>query len=178
MTGAKALPQMTIRAERNSDFDAIHALVETAFQTARVADGDEQEFVRKLRCSDAYLPELALVAENAGELIGHVMLTRTWVVGDLQRVEALLLAPLAVKLEYRNRKIGAALVEQALSLAAAKGYSAVFLIGDPAYYQRFGFRPTAEYGIGHTHDIPDQYVMTLELRADALAGVSGTVDIV
>ena len=63
---------MTIRQAKPEDFDAIYSLVKTAFQTAKVSDGDEQDFVLKLR-KGHYIPELELVAEEDGVLIGHIM---------------------------------------------------------------------------------------------------------
>lgn len=66
-----------IREERPADFPALYELVRLAFQTAPVSNGDEQNFVNRLRASDHYLPELALVAEAEGQLLGYIMLTRT-----------------------------------------------------------------------------------------------------
>lgn len=169
---------MLIRPERSGDFQTIHTLVESAFQTAEVSDGDEQDYVEQLRRGPAYIPELALVAERSGELIGHIMLTRTCVVDEPRRIAALLLSPLAVLFEHRCQRVGSALVEEALRRAAAMGHTAVFLVGDPAYYGRFGFRPSADYGIRHSGRIAESYVMALELSDGALAEMRGTIDIV
>lgn len=54
---------MTIRPERPAEFAALYDFIKTAFSTARVADGDEQEFTDRLRAGEGYIPELALVAE-------------------------------------------------------------------------------------------------------------------
>lgn len=166
---------MIIRREREDEFDQIHELVQVAFQTARVSNGKEQDFVRQLRAGGNYLPELALVAEEDDKLIGHIMLTKTCIHGDGKDNEALLLAPISVALEYRNRGVGTALINESFRLARAMGFGPVFLVGDPAYYRRFGFRPTVDFGIRDTHSIPDEYVMVCELKKNALAGISGTV---
>ena len=55
------------------------------------------------------------------------------------------------------------------------GYKVVFLVGDPAYYHRFGFQPTVNFGIKDIHDIPHEYVMVCELVENALDGISGTI---
>ena len=55
------------------------------------------------------------------------------------------------------------------------GYTSVLLVGDPAYYHRFGFGAAADFGIKHAHDIPDENVMACELVPGALDGVSGTM---
>jgi predicted N-acetyltransferase YhbS len=77
-----------------------------------VADGNEQDYVSKLRASDNYIPKLALVAEEKAKLVGHIMLTKTYVAASGSKVEALLLAPLSVASEHRKRGIGSKLVDQ------------------------------------------------------------------
>lgn len=169
---------MLIRQETEQDFTAIYDLVKAAFQTARVSDGDEQDFVVQLRSGSSYIPELALVMEQDGRLIGHIMLTKTYVQGASGSFEALLLAPIAIALEHREKSNGSKLIAESFQRAKTMGYTAVFLVGDPAFYERFGFRPTVSFGIQYTLPIPEQNVMACELTPNALNGVSGTVDIV
>lgn len=166
-----------IRQETEKDCDEVYRLIKTAFETAKVKDGDEQDFAVGLRNSINYIPELALVAERRGKLIGHIMLTKTYVQKtDGGKYEGLLLAPVSVLLEHRDQGVGSALIYESFRLAIEMGYEAVFLCGDPAYYHRFGFRPTADFGIKNTHGFPDENVMVYELKADALKGVTGVAD--
>lgn len=116
---------VVIRPEKAADFPEIYTLVKEAFATARVSDGTEQDFVTRLRSGRNYIPELALVMEKDGVLIGQVMLTRLAIKSD-KAVKALLLAPLCVALPERNRGYGQALIAEALKRAAAFGYQAVF----------------------------------------------------
>jgi len=155
----------------------IHDLVKVAFQTAQVSNGDEQNFVDKLRASSGYIPELALVAEQDGQIIGHVMLTKTWVRSADSKREVLLLAPLAVALQHRCRGVGSKLVLESFQLAKNLGYNAVLVVGNPVYYSRFGFTPSVSFGIVHDPPIPDPYVMACELVPQALVGVCGTVSL-
>lgn len=166
---------MNIRPEQERDFKDIYELVKKAFESAKVSNGDEQNFVDRLRAGSAYVPELALVAEENGRLIGHIMLTE-WPLwqGDESRT-MLLLAPLAVALEKRGAGIGAALVSEALNRARSKWYEAVFLVGDPAYYSRFGFKSVSEFEIRPSLDIPLQYVQVFELIPGALGDQAGAV---
>ncbi len=166
---------MIIRREAPQDYARIYDLVKVAFQTAQVTNGKEQDFVEQLRSSRDYIPELALVAEQDGELIGHIMLTRTYITRRDDKVEALFLGPISVVLERRNQGIGSALMNESLRLAKAMGYQSVFLVGDPAYYHRFGFQPTAKFGIKELEPIPDEYVMVCQLDDNALAGITGTI---
>ena len=105
----------TVRQEREAEFPAIYELIRTAFATAEVSDGDEQDFANRLRIHGNYIPELALVAECQGKLIGHIMLTRTVVTqDDGTPYEALMIAPLSVVLDYRNQGVGSALLKVGL----------------------------------------------------------------
>ncbi len=166
---------MIIRQEKPQDYSRIYDLVKVAFQTAKVTNGKEQDFVEQLRNRRDYIPELALVAEQDGTLVGHIMLTRTYITGKDDKVEALFLGPLSVALEHRNQGIGSALMNESLRLAKALGYKSVFLVGDPAYYHRFGFQPTVNFGIKEEEPIPDEYVMVCLLVDNALDGITGTV---
>jgi len=167
---------MIIRRETEDDFDRIYDLVKVAFQTAKVSNGKEQDFANELRNSGNYIPELALVAEEDGKLIGHIMLTKTYITTDDGKFEALLMAPISVLLEHRNRGVGSELINESFRLAKELGYTVVVLVGDPAYYHRFGFRPAVTFGIKHTPEIPDENVMACELVPDALNGFSGKID--
>lgn len=172
---------MIIRSENKNDYSTIYELVKTAFETAKVKDGDEQDFVNRLRSSEKFIPELALVAEEDNKIIGHIMFTKTWVENETGRFEALLLAPLSVLLEHRSQGVGSCLVNTGFQIARDMGYKAVFLAGDPAYYHRFGFSATISYGIKACMDIPEELnenIMVCELVPGALARVTGLVDLI
>jgi len=166
---------ITIRQETEKDFDQIYDLVRTAFLTARVSNGKEQDFVIQLRNGTNYIPELALVAEENGNIIGHIMLTKTFITDHDKKYEELLLAPISVMPAYQSRGIGSMLIKESFKIALDRGYKAIFLAGNPAYYQRFGFKPTVEFNIKDLHGIPDENVMVCEIVKDALNGISGTV---
>lgn len=88
------------------------------------------------------------MAELDGQLIGHVMFTKTYVAQpDGSKYDTLMVAPLSVLLEYRNAGIGSALMKEGFRIAEASGYGAAFLLGDPNYYQRFGYKLSHLYGI-------------------------------
>lgn len=164
-----------IRHARQADYPTIYELIETAFRTAEHRDGTEQDFAANLRAGTNYIPELELVAEIDSQLIGHIMLTKTYVVlPDGGRYDTLLLAPLSVLREYRNAGVGSALVRAELRIARTMGYRTVFLVGEPDYYRRFGFELSHLYGISHEF-LPAEYVQTVELVPGALAGITGRI---
>lgn len=165
-----------IRQTTKEDHSTVYNLIKTAFETAEHKDGDEQDFAVNLRNSENYIPELDLVAECDGQLIGHIMFTKTDVTKpDGRKYATLLVAPLSVLLEYRNIGAGAALMKEGLRMAATMGYGAAFLIGDPDYYQRFGYKLSHLYGINH-ESLPAEYVMAKEMVSGALDGITGMIN--
>jgi len=166
---------MLIRPERPSDFAAIHDLVKTAFATAKVSSGDEQGFLDRLRAGDDYIAELAMVAEDQTGLIGQIALTRTSIATATGPHPLLLLGPICVVLERRRSGLGSRLIGEALDRARQLGHSAVILVGNPAFYGRFGFKPAIAFGVANANGIPDQYVMALELAPGGLANAAGSI---
>lgn len=98
---------MNIRQRTPADDAAIYDVVKRAFAGMELASGDEQNLVGRLRKTGGYVPELDLVAEDGGRIAGHVMLTKV----EIAETQQLILAPLAVAPECRNRGIGGALIK-------------------------------------------------------------------
>jgi len=167
---------INIRPEKETEYPEIYNLIQTAFETAKVKDGDEQDFANGLRAGEGYIPELALVAEIDGKLAGHIMLTKTYVETPVGKSEFLLLAPISVLMEHRDKGVGAALIKKSFEVARSMGYKAVFLCGDPEYYHRFGFKAASHFGIKPKGNIPEQYVMVFELEPWALDAITGVVE--
>ncbi len=166
---------MHIRTALKSDYESIYHLVKTAFKTARVSDGTEQDFVLRLRDSAAFLPELEFVAVENGILIGHILLTRQPVFLDRGKLSAVLVAPLCVALPYRNQNVGGRLMCHAGEQAVKAGFTASFLVGNPDYYGRFGYRRVGSFGIQNQSGIPDDFVLGCELVPGTFNGVSGVL---
>ena len=137
-----------IRPERPEDVSAIAAIVEAAFGSAV-----ERDLVEAIRGDRCYRPELALVAEDGGEIVGHVMVNHCEL-HDGDTVHRIgMLSPLAVTPSRQRDGIGSALVHEVLSRAAAAGDPLVILEGSPTYYSRFGFVDARTLGI--TIHLPD-----------------------
>ena len=123
---------LIIREAIEADRAAIGALVERAFGQA-----SEAELVAALvRDGDAVLE---LVAEEDGQLAGHVLFSRLDVDRDGDHFAAVALAPVAVEPASQKRGIGSALIEEGHRLLNARGESLSVVLGDPAYYGRFGY---------------------------------------
>lgn len=150
-----------IRQEREDDFQQIRDLVKAAFSQADHTDGDEHNLIDRLRADCDYVPELALVYETDGEIIGHIMFSRV----KIGNADAIALAPLAVRPDYWNNGIGTALINAAHQRARYMGYACSVVLGSPAYYKRSGYRPASHYGIIAPFDIPDEFYMVLPFVA-------------
>jgi putative acetyltransferase len=135
-----------IRREAAADSGVIHAITAAAF-TRPGEPGQvppEATLVDELRASPAWLPALSLVAITAAEEVaGHVVCTR----GYVGRAPVLALGPLTVRPDSQRRGVGSALMHAVLGAADALGEPVVALLGNPAYYSRFGFRLSSEYQI-------------------------------
>lgn len=169
--------EFCIRPETERDFAEVYLLVKSAFQTASVSDGDEQDYVTALRNSKKYIPGLSFVMLRVNEMIGHIMLTETVITRPDGPAVALLLSPVCIKHKYRNKGAGSWLITQSMLQAKVKGYEAVFLVGDPAYYNRLGFKEAKIYGIQNTLNIPEQYVLCIELNKGFLGTSGGTISV-
>lgn len=150
---------MRIRSERATDAGTIGSLITDAFRTAAHADGTEADIVAKLRATGGLA--LSLVAEAGGEIVGHVAASDASVGGETGWS---VIGPLAVLEAYRRRGIGAGLMEEAIARLDARPAQGIVLVGDPAYYGRFGFRAAADIV---WPGIPPQYVLALPLASTA-----------
>jgi putative acetyltransferase len=133
---------LTIRAERPDDHDAIAAVVAAAFGSPV-----EARLVERIRASASYRAPLALVADLDGEVVGHVMVSDADLHTQVGVRRLAMLSPLAVAPDHHNQGIGGELVRTACRLAGEAGDIVVVLEGSPTYYGRFGFEPSATYGI-------------------------------
>ncbi len=137
---------MLIRRETSSDVDSVRAVIAAAFARADQSGvvSAELALVDELRASESWIPGLSLVAvEPQGAVIGHVLCTR----GYLGSAPALALAPLCVRPDQQRRGVGEALMHAMLGAADALDEPLVALLGDPGYYQRFGFSLAQNFDI-------------------------------
>ncbi|MDX1440705.1 MAG: N-acetyltransferase [Rubricoccaceae bacterium] len=158
---------MIIRDEAHEDFATIRAINESAFDTSSEAD-----LVDLLRLKAD--PIVSLLAEKNNEVVGHIMFSPV-TLDHWPNLKLMGLAPMAVIPEYQRTGVGSALVQKGLDKCRHLGIGAVFVLGHPEYYPRFGFLPSSTFGIDCEYDVPAELFMAQELADGYLGSVSGTI---
>lgn len=164
-----------IRAERPSDAAIISTIVASAYEAVPYSDHREHAMIELLRGSDAYVPELSLLAEVGGQVVGHILLTRATIEAGDTAATTLALAPLSIVPTFQRRGIGSRLVRAAHARATDLGFDSILLVGMSGYYQRFGYQPLKHYPIELPFDAPAENCLILPLRLGALDRVNGIV---
>ncbi len=155
-------PTLAFRPAGPNDAVLIGRLVHEAFERA-----DETRLVGKLRTSDDFA--LELVATDGANILGHVQFTHARLVDSKEALSIVILAPLSVRPDMQRKGIGSALVEAALERLRHDRIDMVVVLGDPAYYTRFGF--SAALGEKFDTPWPGPEFMAMELRDGAAASL-------
>lgn len=141
------IPGLVVRQAEEGDADAIRGLLDAAFET----DG-ESRLVERLRNDGDRV--LELVASRDGEIVGEVFFSRLRVLGGDGHFDALALGPLAVSPSRQRAGIGRALIESAHETLAQRGETLSVVLGEPAYYGRFGYTHARAAGFESKYQSP------------------------
>lgn len=165
---------LEIRQEQVEDYEFTESVVKLAFADAEYSDNNEHNLVSRIRKSNVFVPELSLVAtdKDTSKILGHILLSKI----KIGEAESLALAPVSVLPEYQSKGVGRLLITEALKEAKELGYNSVVVLGHPDYYPKFGFKKASSWGIKAPFEVPDEAFMAIELRDNALDGVSGVVE--
>ena len=144
---------IVVRSEEAEDIDQVRLINYRAFD-----GGPEASMVDALRanCGDA----MSLVAEEEGQVIGHILFTPVAIEGRARTVIGMGLAPMAVLPERQRSGIGSALVRKGLELLRDDGCPFVIVLEHPEYYPKFGFDRASSHGLRcQWDDVPDEAFM-------------------
>lgn len=137
-----------VRVETSEDYASVGEVVRHAFGQEEIV-----ELVDRIRQSENFVPELSLVAEANGKVVGHVLLSHVNLNDKGTSHSILTLSPVSVSPEVQGQGIGGALIKAAINKADQLGEPLIVLEGDSRYYPRFGFQPSKRFGI--TIHLPD-----------------------
>lgn len=158
---------IAIRPESPADHERVGEIQRLAFGERLQAD-----LVAALRARA--MPQLSLVASVEDELVGHVFFSPVSFDAIPDAPTAMQLSPVGVAPRFQGQGVGSALIRSGLSECAARGWPVVFLVGNPAYYGRFGFRMARPLGLTHP-GAHGAFLQVVALRPNALAGLHGDV---
>ncbi|MCZ4370743.1 N-acetyltransferase [Vibrio plantisponsor] len=159
---------MLIRTEAPADILVVDQLLKSVFDTEA-----EANLVMALRENGNRT--LSLVAcEDDGEVVGFAMFSPVSLAGEHLNWQGL--APLAVKAEYRKQGIGAELVNEGLASLGELGYPACVVLGNPDYYQRFGFKPANQFGFTCQWEVPANAFQIVALWENELDNRQGLIE--
>lgn len=156
--------RVDIRLEEDGDIQAIHEVEFRAFRSQ-----SEPALIERLREEDA--ASLSLVAEVDSKVVGHILFSPMTFDPEAPGLEerAYGLAPLAVLPEFQKQGIGKRLVERGLSLGISARWSLVFVLGDPAFFSRFGFKQASKYNFYSEYEVPEKNFMVVSLTPAGLS---------
>ena len=110
-----------------------------------------------------------------GEVVGHVLFTPVSVATAKGDLPLLGLGPVAVRPANQRQGLGTMMISGCLEYLRTRGHCGVVVVGEPAFYRRFGFIQASRWGLKSELDIPEENFMALALTAGALGGLTGTV---
>ena len=167
--------EIKLRQETEQDHKSVFQVIQKAFENEEYSDHKEQFLVERLRKSNAFIPELSIVAEVDNKIVGHILLTKLEIENDINTYESLALAPVSVLPEFQGKGVGSKLILHSHEVAKELGYKSIMLLGHEKYYPRFGYELTNKYGIEMPFDVPAENCMVAVLAKNGLSGVRGKV---
>lgn len=165
--------QATLRQETQADFSDVFEINCMAF-----GQNNEARLVDALRKNEtAFIHELSIVATIDNKVVGYILFTKINIKDEHGNSnESLALAPVAVKTELQKSGIGGQLILKGFEIAKKIGFTSAIVLGHEHYYPKFGFEPAEKWNIKAPFEVPSNAFMAIELVADGLKNVTGTVN--
>jgi len=159
----------TIRQTSSKDLSSINTLLDSVYKRT-----NEKNFLGAIQHSDTFIPELSLVAKEANEVCGYILLSRIGIRTANEILPTLIVQPFCVIEKMQRRGVGGILLEEALKRASELNFTSCVALQCGKYFKRFGFLPARyEFGLELYFDIDDDEFLALELTEGALYRKSG-----
>lgn len=166
---------ITIRPETESDDRAVENLTREAFWNVYRPGCMEHYVLHCFRTDPAFVPELDLVMELDGTLIGHIMYARSEIAcSDGRALPIMTFGPISLAPEYKRQGYGKCLLDYSMEKAKDMGAGALAITGNILFYGKSGFVPAKSKGIRYADDPDASYLLIKELTPGFLSGISGT----
>lgn len=167
MSSDRKEEMVSIRQEQPEDVIPVRMINEKAF-----GQPSEARIVDSIRgaCADA----VSLVAVDDDQIVGHIFFSPVFIPGQIDVLQGMGLAPMAVLPERQHQGIGSLLARAGIEAMCKLNCPFIIVLGHPEYYPRFGFVPASQYGLSCQWDgIPDEVFMILILNEKTMVGISG-----
>ena len=168
---------VVFRLEKPEDYRFVENLIRESFWNVYRPGCLEHFVIHELRSDPAFIPELDLVMEKDGEIIGQNMFMKTRIdTDDGRTIEVLTMGPICITPPLKRRGYGKRLLDYSLERATGMGFGAVLFEGNIGFYGKSGFTYAREFGIRY-HDLPEgadsSFFLCRELIPGYLDGVTG-----
>ena len=164
-----------LRQENPSDYIEVSKAIIDTYATVQYSNHKEQDMVARLRKSDAFIPQLSILAyDEHGTIAGHILLTKIKIKNKDIIYEALALAPLSVRPAYQNKGVGTKLVLESHRVAKSLGYNFIVILGIANYYPKFGYRLASKYDIKLPIKIADANALVIALNGEGYSAITGS----
>lgn len=170
---------MKLRVVKKEEHKFTESFVYEIFKNTSYSDGVvEKALVKEIREKQYYIPQLDLVVEEGGEIIGHLILSKLPISAKYED-EILMLSPVSVAINKQQQGVGTYMIQEGIRLASEMDYKGIIVEGDYRYYRRFGFRTSTEFNIHASSKNPPPYkenLMLMVLCERGMKSISGEVD--
>lgn len=168
---------IVIRSEEKGEYRKVENLVRESFWNVYRPGCMEHYVLHQLRKDAAFVPELDLVMERDGELIGQNMFMRAWIAADDgSKIPIMTMGPICIAPQWKRKGYGKILLDYSLEKAKELGCGALCFEGNIDFYGKSGFREAREFGIRY-HGLPEgedaSFFLCKELTPGYLDKVTG-----
>ena len=162
--------KIEIHNEEAKDIEQVHEILRAAFPTDA-----ESKLVAALRANGKAI--IALVAANSERVLGHILFSPVSITppggaAPLINTKGIGLAPVAVHPEAQSQGIGSKLIREGLRRCKELGYDYCVVLGNPEYYQRFGFEKASRFGVQNEYGVDDEFMLIHFSEQDPMQGTA------
>lgn len=170
-SGEIEMKEITVRNELKNEYRVVEELTRETFWNLYTPGCNEHYLAHVLRDHKDFIPELDLVAEVDGKIVGNVMYTKAKLVDeDSNEKVVLTFGPISVLPEYQRNGVGKTLLERSFEKAVELGYDAIVIFGHPGNYVSRGFKSCRKYNICVGDDCYPTAMLVKELKPDVFDG--------
>ena len=162
-----------IRNIKNEDIYEVECVAKKAFWNLNMPGCDEHYTVHRLWNSDVCVPELSMLAEIEGKIVGAILYAKAKIQTPNSQSETLTFGPLCVDPDFQRKGLGKLLLQKSMEKAKTSGFGSILICGVPTYYPKYGFVTADKFGITMPDGTNFDAFMGIELIKGSLNGITG-----